>query len=77
VSERTDWKRLFEPRGIAIVGASRDLKRIGGQPVKYLSTYGYPGKVYPVNPNYEEIAGLKCYPSARRSTGPATWRSSR
>lgn len=70
MSERTDWKRLFEPRGIAVIGASRDLKRIGGQPVKYLSTYGYPGRVYPVNPNYEEIAGLKCYPSARAIDGP-------
>ncbi|HSJ96889.1 MAG TPA: acetate--CoA ligase family protein [Myxococcota bacterium] len=70
MSERTDWKRLFEPRGIAVIGASRDLKRIGGQPVKYLSTYGYPGRVYPVNPNYEEIAGLKCYPSARDIDGP-------
>lgn len=70
MSDRPDWKRLFEPRGIAVIGASRDLKRIGGQPVKYLSTYGYPGRVYPVNPNYEEIAGLKCYPSARAIDGP-------
>jgi acetate---CoA ligase (ADP-forming) len=70
VSERTDWKPLFEPRGIAVIGASRDLKRIGGQPVKYLSTYGYPGRVYPVNPNYEEIAGLRCYPRAQAIDGP-------
>jgi len=64
------WQALFEPRGIAVIGASRDLRRIGGQPVKFLSTYGYPGKVYPVNPNYEEIAGLKCYPNARAIDGP-------
>ena len=57
----TDWERLFNPRGIAVVGASRDLKRIGGQPVDYLSRYGYPGRVYPVNPRYDEIAGLRCY----------------
>jgi acyl-CoA synthetase (NDP forming) len=47
VSARTDWKPLFEPRGVAVVGASRDQKRIGGQPVKSLSTYGYRGRVYP------------------------------
>jgi acyl-CoA synthetase (NDP forming) len=70
VSERSDWKPFFEPRGIAVIGASRDLGRIGGQPVRYLSTYGYPGKVYPVNPNYEEIAGLKCYPSVQAVDGP-------
>lgn len=70
MSASTDWKLLFEPRGIAVIGASRDLKRIGGQPVKYLSTYGFPGKVYPVNPNYQEIGGLRCYPSARAIDGP-------
>lgn len=70
MSDRTDWKLLFEPRGIAVIGASRDLKRIGGQPVKYLSSYGYPGRVYPVNPNYEEIAGLKCYPGVAAIDGP-------
>lgn len=64
------WKLLFEPRGIAVVGASRDLSRIGGQPVKFLSSYGYPGKVYPVNPNYSDIAGLKCYPNAQAIEGP-------
>ena len=70
MSDYGDWKRLFEPRGIAVVGASSDLKRIGGQPVKYLSTYGYPGAVYPVNPNHKEIAGLRCYPSVQTIDGP-------
>lgn len=66
----TDWERLFNPRGIAIVGASRDLRRIGGQPVDYLSRYGYPGRVYPVNPRYDEIAGLRCYRSVSAIDGP-------
>ena len=66
----TDFSRLFNPRGIAIVGASHDLRRIGGQPVKYLSTYGYKGRVYPVNPRHSEIAGLKCYPSVAAIDGP-------
>ena len=57
------WDRLFNPRGIAIVGASADLSRIGGQPVKFLSSYGYKGHVLPVNPLREEIGGLRCYPS--------------
>ncbi|MCC6532147.1 MAG: acetate--CoA ligase family protein [Burkholderiales bacterium] len=66
----TDWNRLFNPRGIAIVGASRDPRRIGGQPVKLLSTFGYPGYVYPVNPNHAEIQGLRCYPSVADIAGP-------
>jgi len=64
------WELLFRPRGVAIVGASADLRRIGGQPVKFLSTYGYPGRVYPVNPNRGEIAGLRCYRAIEEIDGP-------
>lgn len=54
---------LFEPRGVAIVGASADLSRIGGQPVRALHRFGFRGGVYPVNPKYREIDGLRCYGS--------------
>lgn len=57
-----DLDRLFEPRGIAIVGASADLGRIGGQPILALSEFGYRGGVYPINPKYPEIKGLTCFP---------------
>lgn len=57
-----DLSRLLDPRGVAIIGASTDLSRIGGQPIKLLTEYGYKGKVYPVNPKYTEIKGLTCYP---------------
>ncbi len=66
----TDWKRLFHPRGVAIVGASHDLRRIGGQPVKFLATYGYKGRVYPINPKHSEIAGIRCYPRVADIDGP-------
>jgi acetyltransferase len=52
---------LFHPRAIAIIGASQDATRIGGQPVRALQKAGYTGGLYPVNPNRAEIAGLKCY----------------
>ena len=64
------FERLFRPRGIAIVGASHDLRRIGGQPVKFLATYGYDGRVYPVNPKHAQIAGLTCYPNVTSIDGP-------
>ena len=57
-----DLSRLLDPRGVAVIGASTDLTRIGGQPIKLLTEYGYKGQVYPVNPKYPEIKGLKCYP---------------
>lgn len=57
-----DLSRLLNPRGVAVIGASTDLSRIGGQPIKLLTEYGYKGKVYPVNPKYTEVKGLTCYP---------------
>lgn len=59
---RNDFAALLNPRGIAVVGASQELHRIGGQPVRNLTNLGYKGKVYPVNPKYQEIKGLPCYP---------------
>lgn len=53
---------LFHPKSVAIVGASADLTRITGRPIKFLLNHKYPGKIFPVNPKYQEIAGLKCYP---------------
>ncbi len=60
---RTDLERFFNPHSIAIVGASQDLITISGQPLKHLQSHGYRGKLYPVNPKYQEILGVKCYPS--------------
>jgi acyl-CoA synthetase (NDP forming) len=59
---RTDLSRFLNPRGIAIVGVSGEPTRIGGQALKLLTDFGYQGKIYPVNPRYPEVHGLKCYP---------------
>ena len=56
-----DFSRLVNPRAVAVVGASNDLTRIGGQPIKLLTEFGFKGQVYPVNPKYAEIKGLTCY----------------
>lgn len=65
-----EFSRLLSPRGIAVVGASTDLARLGSQPVKFLSEFGYAGKVYPVNPKYAQIGGLPCYPDVLSLPGP-------
>ncbi|MEO5695174.1 MAG: acetate--CoA ligase family protein [Usitatibacter sp.] len=65
-----DLSALFEPRGIAVVGASTDLGRIGGQPIFALTEFGYEGAVYPINPKYPEIRGLKCYGSVTEVPEP-------
>lgn len=63
MADRPDLTRFLNPRAVAVVGASSDLARIGGQPIRLLTEYGYGGKVYPVNPKYTEIKGLPCYPN--------------
>ncbi len=62
-STRSQIRRLLAPASIAIVGASADPERFNGREVVNLLRHGYAGKVYPVNPKYEEVAGLRCYPS--------------
>lgn len=53
---------FFAPESIALIGASRDLEKIPGRLLSMLRKNGYPGKLYPINPNYGDIDGLKCYP---------------
>lgn len=55
-------RALLSPRSIAILGASTDFNKINGRTLKALLDKQYAGKIYPVNPKYEAIAGIKCYP---------------
>lgn len=57
----SSFESLFNPRGIAIVGASSDQGRPGGQTIQALTSKKYAGGIYPVNPKYESMAGLRCY----------------
>src|SRR3954470_14164230 len=56
-------ERFFSPESIALIGASRDLEKIPGRLLSMLRKNEFPGKIYPINPNYGDIDGLKCYPS--------------
>ena len=53
---------LLNPGSIAIVGASNNAARIGGMPIAHLTKFGYQGQVYPINPKYSEVFGLRCWP---------------
>jgi len=54
---------LFSPKSIAIIGTSADTSKFTGRTLKYLVKHGYQGKVYPVNPKYDQLMGFPCYPS--------------
>jgi acetyltransferase len=60
---------LFNPRSIALIGASSDLYKPNGRPLELLRLKQYAGPIYPVNPKYTEIAGMKCYPSLAEIPG--------
>jgi acetyltransferase len=55
--------RMLSPASIAILGASEDFVKISGRPLKFLLDKGYAGRIYPVNPKYDTLAGLSCYPT--------------
>ena len=57
---------FFAPDSIALIGASRDLEKIPGRLLSMLRKNEYPGRIYPINPNYGDIDGLKCYHVDRR-----------
>lgn len=61
---------LLSPRSIAIVGASDDPARPGHETLKALTTLGYQGTVYPINPKYTELLGKPCFPSLDAVPGP-------
>ena len=54
---------FFAPQSIALIGASRDHEKIPGRLLAMLRKNEYPGRLYPINPNYEEIDGLQCHKS--------------
>ena len=61
--KKFDLDAMFKPQSIAVIGASSNFTKLSGRPLRFLKEFGYAGKIYPINPNYREIAGLKCYPS--------------
>ncbi|MGH8636581.1 MAG: acetate--CoA ligase family protein, partial [Burkholderiales bacterium] len=67
----TPFERLFDPRGIAVIGASADPTRAGGQTVDALARNGFQGAVYPVNPRYREIGAWRCYAAPEEIEGAA------
>lgn len=54
---------FFNPKGVAVIGASRDPVKLGYGVLSNILNYGYPGQVYPINPKSDEILGLECYKS--------------
>jgi len=54
---------LFQPRTIAVVGASATNVSGGNRYIKNLQAFGYQGQIWPIHPKAQEIEGLKAYAS--------------
>ena len=54
---------LLDPRSVAVIGASSREGSFGYFTVSELLAGGFTGTCYPVNPNYRDVLGHRCYPS--------------
>ena len=63
-------KLFFNPRAVAVIGASRQRGTIGGEIFHNLLSYGFNGPVYPVNPTAEVVQSVPAYPSVEAIAGP-------
>jgi len=54
---------LKSKKSFAIVGASNEMMKYGYELVCVFKDNGY--KIFPINPKYDEIEGIKCYPSLK------------
>ena len=61
---------FFAPESIALIGASRDQDKIPARLLSMLRKNEYPGRLYPINPNYGDIDGLRCYKSIADVSAP-------
>ncbi|HXJ83988.1 MAG TPA: acetate--CoA ligase family protein [Candidatus Methylomirabilis sp.] len=61
---------LFDPRSVAVIGASRDPSKVGGSVLANLRSAGFEGRVFPVNPRTESVQGLPAFASLLAVDGP-------
>jgi acetyltransferase len=54
-------QQFFEPRSVAIIGASTKPGKVGHDILRNMLTSGFGGEVHPINPHAKEILGRKCY----------------
>jgi len=60
---------IFNPRSIAVIGASDKVGKWGYRLVERPLNTGFRGAIYPINPNKKEILGLTNYPSVQAIPG--------
>ncbi|MFX1564612.1 MAG: acetate--CoA ligase family protein [Promethearchaeota archaeon] len=66
----TTLNALFQPKSIAVVGATDKPYRIGYQVIRSLQLGNFKGPIYPINPRLEAVLDLKAYPTLEAVPNP-------
>lgn len=59
-------RKILSPKSIALIGASREPKKLGHITLRNLIEGGFKGKIFPINPEAGEVLGLNAYPSVMK-----------
>ena len=63
-------KKIFNPKNIAVIGASSEIKSVGWGLMKNLLESKKKRKIFAINPNRKQVLGIKCLPSVKSVKGP-------
>ncbi|WP_263247037.1 acetate--CoA ligase family protein [Saccharopolyspora rosea] len=66
---RTAMRRLMDPRGIAVIGASNEDGKIGNSVLRNLLDGGFTGRIHPVNPKADRVMGIPAHRSVTEVPG--------
>ncbi|MDY6972067.1 MAG: CoA-binding protein [Thermodesulfobacteriota bacterium] len=67
--KKANTKKLFNPESVAVIGATNNSEKLGFHVMKSLTNGGYAGKIIPVNPGSDGVAGIKSFPSVNYYDG--------
>lgn len=70
---RETFKPLFEPRTVAVIGASARATTIANSFIRRMKEFGYSGKIYPIHPKAEKVEELPAYPSLKETPDPVDY----
>jgi acyl-CoA synthetase (NDP forming) len=73
LSARERFKPLFEPKTVAVLGASTKDVAIANTFIRRMKDFGYAGQIYPIHPSASEVEGLKAYPNLGQTPEPVDY----
>lgn len=59
--EQKNLEKLFNPKSVAVVGASQEPRKLGAIVLKNIIDSGFKGRIFPVNPKYQTLRDLPCH----------------